>query len=463
MVELHYKAILHFVLGGKIVEKKTIGKFISALRRANGMTQKELGERLFVSDKTVSRWERDECTPELSLIPAISEIFGITTDELLRGERNSQNREEALTDDILNKQKLKSDKQFKIMLHNSVKKYNNLTFISIGISILALIAAIITNLGFAKGLIGFCLATVFIVASEICQICFSFNSKFLIDEEETTYLEQLKKENSNNIKKLILISFINIAIFSFCLPLVTLIDGVNYGMGFISWIKYGLLFLVVALVLSYLIYTLLIKTYLIQRETLIYNEHQLQNIKENRNRLVKLSLVAIFITLILGIIVLIINIIGIDAFAKKQTFNSVDEFKSFMEKQYDEWYDEGYGDGNEYYDSVGNIIIKDPDLDKDYTYTPSHPFKRYGEIKDSNGNIICEYYYNPNLYKKINFNDKSNDKMPVQVYTKQAFYEASKSFSDIQGVLCFLMILNFIVCTLIYVIVNIKNRVKIKK
>ena len=48
------------------MEKKTIGKFISALRRANGMTQKDLGEKLFVSDKTVSRWECDECIIKLS-------------------------------------------------------------------------------------------------------------------------------------------------------------------------------------------------------------------------------------------------------------------------------------------------------------------------------------------------------------------------------------------------------------
>ncbi len=57
------------------MEKKTIGKFIAALRRANGMTQKKLGDRLYVSDKTVSRWECDECTPELSLIPAIAAII----------------------------------------------------------------------------------------------------------------------------------------------------------------------------------------------------------------------------------------------------------------------------------------------------------------------------------------------------------------------------------------------------
>ena len=81
------------------MEKKTIGKFIAALRRASGMTQRELGEKLFVSDKTVSRWECDECTPELSLIPVIAEIFGITTDELLRGERNNPERLAAETEE----------------------------------------------------------------------------------------------------------------------------------------------------------------------------------------------------------------------------------------------------------------------------------------------------------------------------------------------------------------------------
>lgn len=56
-------------------EKKSIGKFLSALRQAKGLTQKELGDMLYVSNKTVSRWERDECLPDLYLIPAIAEIF----------------------------------------------------------------------------------------------------------------------------------------------------------------------------------------------------------------------------------------------------------------------------------------------------------------------------------------------------------------------------------------------------
>ena len=71
------------------MEKKTLGSFLTALRKANGMTQKELADRLNVSDKAVSRWERDENCPDLTLIPIIADIFGVTSDELLRGERST--------------------------------------------------------------------------------------------------------------------------------------------------------------------------------------------------------------------------------------------------------------------------------------------------------------------------------------------------------------------------------------
>ena len=63
------------------MERKSIGSFIAALRRANGMTQKELAERLSVSDKAVSRWERDDSLPDVMLLPVIADLFHITVDD----------------------------------------------------------------------------------------------------------------------------------------------------------------------------------------------------------------------------------------------------------------------------------------------------------------------------------------------------------------------------------------------
>ncbi len=72
------------------MEKKTLGSFLSALRRAQGLTQQEVADRLAVSNRAVSRWERDEAMPDILLLPAIADLFGVTVDELLRGERKRE-------------------------------------------------------------------------------------------------------------------------------------------------------------------------------------------------------------------------------------------------------------------------------------------------------------------------------------------------------------------------------------
>lgn len=68
------------------MEDTNIGDRIALLRKSRGLTQKQLAEMLHVSDKAVSRWERSESAPDLSLIPMIADLFGISCDDLLRGE-----------------------------------------------------------------------------------------------------------------------------------------------------------------------------------------------------------------------------------------------------------------------------------------------------------------------------------------------------------------------------------------
>ena len=69
------------------MEKKTIGGFIAALRKANGLTKKDLAERLNVSDKTVSRWERDDGAPDLAVISSGIVVIGEETRQILQGTK----------------------------------------------------------------------------------------------------------------------------------------------------------------------------------------------------------------------------------------------------------------------------------------------------------------------------------------------------------------------------------------
>ena len=67
-----------------------IGKFIAEERKRKGYTQKQLSEKLGISDKTVSKWERGNGFPEVSLLLPLCNELDITVNELLSGERVSE-------------------------------------------------------------------------------------------------------------------------------------------------------------------------------------------------------------------------------------------------------------------------------------------------------------------------------------------------------------------------------------
>lgn len=69
------------------MNQEKIGKFICERRKIKKMTQAELGEKLGVSDKSVSKWENGKCMPDLSLFPELCKILDITINDLMSGEK----------------------------------------------------------------------------------------------------------------------------------------------------------------------------------------------------------------------------------------------------------------------------------------------------------------------------------------------------------------------------------------
>lgn len=174
------------------MEKKTMGSFIAALRKANGMTQKDLAEKLNVSDKAVSRWERDENAPDLSLIPVIAEIFGITADELLRGQRNPVSEKAEETERTS------------------------------------------ANLGFLTGCI-------FYIAAFLCESIFYriAVSSIMVTEISEPLVNECRKYLYQKVEKIY--SFI-IMVFAFSLPLVVCVGDAYMGIVLTVWLFYGILF-----------------------------------------------------------------------------------------------------------------------------------------------------------------------------------------------------------------------------
>lgn len=85
------------------MDVKKIGGFIAALRKERGLTQKELAERLGVSDRAVSKWERGLNLPDAALFEPLCRELGISVVELLRGEREAvtlPQMEQVLTDAV---------------------------------------------------------------------------------------------------------------------------------------------------------------------------------------------------------------------------------------------------------------------------------------------------------------------------------------------------------------------------
>ena len=123
------------------MDNKKFGDFIKELRKEKQLTQKELGEKLNITDKAISKWERELSFPDIAVLKDLAEFFEIDISELLNGERGKKQEidiEKAIQEAIENYKNIEEKKKEKVQ---KVKK--RIGVISIIIFVFALILQIV--------------------------------------------------------------------------------------------------------------------------------------------------------------------------------------------------------------------------------------------------------------------------------------------------------------------------------
>lgn len=200
------------------MEKKTMGAFLSALRKANGMTQQEVADKLNVSNKTVSKWERDEGCPEIMMLPAIAELYSVTVDEILRGERIVKAESEQIKAE-------KSGERIRYLTERATVKFTDCAIASVVLGAVALLLAYIMGeiISYNYIWIGYVLVLLF-TCSSVTVALIAFNNltaslKGTGDENKKDYEEAMKKA----------IKYLTAVAFLFFVTLAGLLAGIRYG------------------------------------------------------------------------------------------------------------------------------------------------------------------------------------------------------------------------------------------
>ena len=98
-----------------------IGKFISKCRKDKKLTQEQLSEKLGISDRAVSKWERGLCLPDASIMLPLCEILGINVNELLSGEMiNNKDYNKKAEENLLEMAKKEEEQNKKMMMYEYV-------------------------------------------------------------------------------------------------------------------------------------------------------------------------------------------------------------------------------------------------------------------------------------------------------------------------------------------------------
>lgn len=122
--------------------RKPIGQFLADLRREKGATQKEIAEQLGISNKTLSSWEQGRAYPDILTLPALAELYGVTADEILAGERSKTEHSTGAMEDTAEKS---DEGAYVNLLVRAAVKNTVLMGVGLGCALMILLLIVVGN------------------------------------------------------------------------------------------------------------------------------------------------------------------------------------------------------------------------------------------------------------------------------------------------------------------------------
>lgn len=399
------------------MEKKTMGSFIATLRKANGMTQKDLAEKLNVSDKAVSRWERDENAPDLSLIPVIAEIFDVTADELLRGERKNAEKNVNTENGSGQKYSSKTEKQLRYIINGSKNKYEIRSMFSIALVAIGLILALLFNFAFTRAEVGFFVATILYVIALFCEIIFYklWDNSLKTNEFEDSQIDECRIEIIKFLEKVIAVI---VVVFALTIPFYSIpaswYGGDSYiGIGMGEWLGAGALYAIIPLLVCTII-ILLINKYLLNIDDCLIN--RIKVVAKSINKKMAAALLVVFIVVLL--VESFLEMLDATDFVKGREFDNYKDFVTYMETKVEVYVD---NEGNEVL--VTEMTTAMPEEDIEYnendedTDVDSDEELCIVDIHNKKGELVVSFNHaNEDVYTWQYKADE--DCLPITTYTQ---------------------------------------------
>lgn len=404
------------------MEKKTIGSFIAALRKANGLTQKELAEKLNVSDKAVSRWERDECYPDLTMIPALAEIFGVSCDELLNGGRiNSEERQP--------RQEQKTAKQIDFLINRVRTSFAVHSAGIYALSALGLLAALVCNTVFSRAYLGFFLACVFYVGGLMwltMKLIASFSA--LVYETESPLLDRVKEKivrsAAGNLTGVLIM-------FAAALPLIVVVNSPYYGLDISDWARYGLVFAGIAAVIG-LIICAAVPRICAARGVYVPEE---MTVKADKLRL-KSALILVAVLVVTAAVQIALNY-DTRLFADSTSFDNVDDFVTFMETKQT---------SGGYNDAPATAVEYDAPAYDSRQWREQHTHS----IEAPDGSVVCTYIQRNENVASMSFTWVENELVSIKVITSDQLRVAWQRQTLMNEAFIAVYIVEAAVCLIVY-------------